>query len=131
MSVIQGKVIERGNSTVLAEIKARFSNALRMLVQADISTITYSVYNEAGDVVSGHDEVSLTVSDIILDTPITATTDESWTLGGSGYNFVHDLAADAFPSGDQVYRYEAELTYADGRTGWVIARLECQGVLTS
>ncbi len=131
MTMIIGTIDEDGNCSIMAEVKNRFSHVPRTIVQADLASITYTVFDGGGTPVSGHHAAVASIASLIIDTPITADIDPSWTLGGDGYNFCHDLAASAFPTGDTVYRYEALLTYTDGRVGWVRAQLTAENILTS
>ena len=86
------------------------------IVQADISTITYKLYDKtAGAVVSGHDNASLTVSAVIFDA---LQEDAIWTdvapTDTEGYNFRHALPGSSVATGDHKYEYVATLTTTAG-----------------
>lgn len=86
----------------------------RWLQQADITSITCAVFDE--DAAGTADTTAIatptvTISTSVLDTPVTSN--EIWTKGGPGYNFLHDLAYTNFPTGGNTYRVEYEVTLAD------------------
>ena len=86
------------------------------LLRANLSAITYWVYDVTTEgseaVVSGHNGVSLTISDVIFDTL------QGWHVDGVGHNFRKTLAATAFPTGGNKYRVEVKWTHTDGRIGF-------------
>jgi len=130
--IIKGTVVEDSGASVLAYVLAADGTRL---VQADVSSITYSVYSVSAagvaTVVSGHDAVSLTPSAIISDTLVTSTTDTRWPFTGTGYNWLHSLAYTAFPSAGVSYRYEAKVIETGGARYWVRGQWDCDGVFTS
>jgi len=77
------------------------------LVQADLTEIKYWAYS-GDEVVSGHDEVTLDVSDVIFDTL------QGWAKDSVGYNFRHNVAATAFPSGNVIGSIIYKFTNTDG-----------------
>lgn len=112
---------EDGTATVLARVTARngsgaatgVSGEGNWVEQADISTITYKLFNLDGDTPSTAIESgSLTVSDIIIDTPVTSTA--IWTKDDVGYNFLHDISNSFFPTPNARYRMEYEITLTGG-----------------
>lgn len=129
--IITGKIVEDSGATVLARVLAADGD---LLTAADVSSITYSVYevSAAGvaTVVSGHNAVSLTPADIIS-AAVTSTTDARWTYTGAGYNWKHSLAYTAFPTPGVTYRYEARVIETGGARYWVRGQFDCDGVLTS
>jgi len=71
------------------------------ITQADVATVTYTVseIDQAGNLepVTGHEDVSLTVADVIFDQ---LQTGPPWDQDAIGYNFRHTIdisEADAFP----------------------------------
>lgn len=118
--VIEVKVHEDGSLALLGYV-TKF-RALPIL-QADISTITYTITDVVtGSAISGHDNQSLTVSAVIYDTLQDSDDDASWDLV-SGYNFRHVLGPTAVPSVGP-YQYEAKITMTDGGVGWVKFRFK-------
>jgi len=80
------------------------------LQQADISSITYQITQlEAPTTVTFSG--TLTVSTVIDDTP---ADDNVWTEDGTGYNFVHDIAASNFPESGVVVLIEYTVTLSGG-----------------
>lgn len=113
---------EDGSATVLGRITARDGSGSatgvdgegNWLEQADIDTITYKVFDRDSDtpdtpVVA---ETSLTVADVMLDTPV--TTAVIWTKDTTGYNFIHDIAASVFTTGGHQYEVEYKVTTTGG-----------------
>ncbi len=89
--------------------------------QADLSAITYSVFEldpclpDQLAVVAGHDEVALTVSDVVFDT---LQTGGLWTVDAIGFNFRHEIdvsSEEAFPKAGAVYQVRYELTPTSGQ----------------
>ena len=70
------------------------------ITQADITTITRNIYAR-GTLVG--EATDIVVADSVFDT---LQTDARWTSDSTGYNFRDDLEAEAFPTGDTVYRVE-------------------------
>lgn len=87
------------------------------LVQADIASIVYSVYDITTDgaesVVAGHNAQSLSAASVIFDSL------QGWHVDGVGHNFRTTIAATAFPTGGNKYRIEVKVTHVDGRVGHV------------
>jgi len=78
-------------------------------VQADISSIAYSVYDL--DDTSSPSTGTLTVSNVVYDT---LQTDVRWTKDSTGYNFGWSAPASLFATGDRVYEVEVACTPASG-----------------
>lgn len=95
---------------------ANGSNNSVLVTQASVSSIAYAVTDLTdGDVaaVSG----ALVVADAIFNTLQTGTI---WTEDSTGFNFLHQLPANAIP--EQEHRYEARytMTLTDGtKKSWV------------
>jgi len=89
--------------------------------QADVTAVKYSVFEidpcrpDNLTVVAGHDNVSLSVSQVIYDT---LQTGGLWTVDSTGYNFRHEInvsSAEAFPKAGAQYQVRYELTPAAGQ----------------
>ena len=77
-----------------------------MSVQADVSTITYSIYPT--DSTTAHTTAtSLTVATVIFDT---LQTDARWTKDITGYNWRHDVAATVLVDPTKDYQIEYKVT---------------------
>ena len=93
------------------EYKARWlDSAGSLLQQADVSAITYRVYDThtGQQSATGTPVVSASVYD-------TAQTDSDWPYD-SGFNLKFTLPGTSFPSGNRLYQVEVLLTLADGNT---------------
>ena len=112
---------EDGDATALGRITARDGSGIatgvdgegNWLQQADISTITCKVFDL--DSTTPDTEIAtptVTVATHVLDSPV--TTNVIWTLDSTGYNFLHDLAASNFPTGDRTYLVEYKVTLSGG-----------------
>ena len=99
--------------------------------QADLSTITYRVFDETDsnvEVTAGAQSVTIATS--LADTPVTGTS-ALWDRDPTGYNFTHNLPATCFPTGGHLYRVEYKFTFADGSIGWGVIRGRAEQVLSS
>ena len=83
------------------------------IVQADLSSIAYSVFNTSLDptdagytVVDGQ---SMTISSVIFDT---LQTDNGWSVDTTGYNFKFTFDDDVFTNGNTTYRVEVTMSQA-------------------
>lgn len=121
MSTFEVKWQEDGSATALARIAARNGSGSatgvdgegNWLQQADISTITFKVFDLDSDTPGTATESgSVTIVTSVLDTPVTAQT--IWTKDTTGYNFLHDLPATYFPSGNRRYQVEYKVTLTGG-----------------
>jgi len=105
MSIDTQVVYEDSAFSVLARIHANGTN----VVQADVSTITYSIYPTDSD--TAHTTAtSLTVATVIYDT---LQTDARWTKDITGYNWRHDVAATVLVDPADDYQIEYKVTMAD------------------
>lgn len=91
------------------------------IVQADISTITYSIFllddqeADSRTAVAEHQDVDVAVADTIFDT---LQTDGRWTEDATGYNFRHtvDVSSNAaFAVAGRRYLIEYKLTPGSGQ----------------
>lgn len=80
---------------------------------ADISTITYAVYDVSEADAAIIAATSVTVADVVLDPPVTSTA--LWSGNAVGYNFKHRIPKTAFPE-NHVYRIEYTFTPTAGAT---------------
>lgn len=125
----QGQVFKNGSATLLARIVGKDA---ANVAQADISSAVYSIYlldeddPDSRTVVSGHDEASLAVADIIYDT---LQTDAIWSVDATGYNFSHvvDVSTDtAFEIAGRDYLVEFTLTPVTGQV--IIVRFKVRAI---
>lgn len=85
------------------------------IMQADLSSITYSIFNtnldptDAGYTVV--DESGLTISSVIFDT---LQTDNGWSPDTTGYNFKMTIGDDVFTTGNT--NYLVEITFNQSST---------------
>ncbi len=112
---------EDSDATVLGRITARNGTGTvtgvrgegNWLKQADVESITWKMFDLNSD--TPDTEISsgtLTVSDVVLDTPVSANT--IWTKDSVGYNFIHDVAAANFLTGNHNYSLEYTVTLVGG-----------------
>lgn len=112
---------EDSTATVLGRITARNGTGTatgvrgegNWIEQVDVDTITWKMFDLSSD--SPDAEISsgeLTVSAVVLDIPISANT--IWTKDSVGYNFLHDVAASNFPTGNHNYRLEYTVILVGG-----------------
>jgi hypothetical protein len=115
---IYGTAFKNGTAVLLARIVNSDGDEVQ---QADVSTVKYSVFEidpcqpDNLTVVAGHDDVSLTVSDVIYDS---LQTGGLWTVDSTGYNFRHEInvtSAEAFPKAGAQYQVRYELTPSAGQ----------------
>lgn len=78
--------------------------------QADVSTVTYEMFDLDAPT-TAYASGTLVVATVIDDTP---TDDNVWTKDGTGYNFVHDIAASNFTDSGSIVRIEYTVTLAGG-----------------
>lgn len=80
------------------------------MVQADVDTIEYAVYNDdTRELVQTL--TALTVANVVFDT---LQTDERWTVDTDGYNFRHDVSHSLLTDPDITYRIEYKITLDGG-----------------
>ena len=118
---------EDSTATVLARVTARNGSGSatgvagegNWLQIADVSSITMNTFDvDSATPDTVVDTAALTVASVILDSPVTATT--IWTKDTTGYNFIHDLSAGYFPTGNRRYDVEYIFTLAGGEVFHVI-----------
>lgn len=88
-------------------------NAGAAIVQADISSIVYSVFDKS-DLSTATATGTLTVSSVIFDTLQTPSLDACWSKDSTGYNFGWNVPATIFATGDKTYRIEVKITPVSG-----------------
>lgn len=129
---------EDGSATVLGRLTARNGTGAatgvagegNWLKQADVSTITCAVYDlDSATPSTAISTPTVTVSSAVLDTPVTTTV--LWTVDTTGYNFIHDLAATAFPTGSRRYSVEYKVTLTGGAVLWGVYEGQARPVRTS
>jgi hypothetical protein len=95
---IDGSAFKNGSAILLARIVGENGGCVR---QSGISTIAYSIYlldDQDADlrtVVAGHENVALTIADVLYDT---LQHDIIWTVDDVGYNFRHVLDVSTHPA---------------------------------
>jgi len=120
--VIRGSAYEDGGASIMARITGTDG---ANITQADVSTITCTVYDSSGTSVA---TPTVTVATSVFDT---LQTDSRWSVDTTGYNFRFDVAATVMSSGNETYRYEFKFTPASGEVYWVVAEIYCYPVSTS
>ena len=124
----QGQVFKKGTATLMARIRG---DDAEDIVRADVSTITYSIYQldendpDARAAVTGHEDASVTVNSVVFDT---LQTDDRWTADSTGYNFRHTIPIstyEAFAAAGVHYLVEYTVTPATGQKIIVRYDLEC------
>jgi hypothetical protein len=121
---------EDGSATALARLTARHGTGTatgingegKWVKRADLASVSYRVFNETTNAEVTAGAQSLTVADVVVDTPVTSQ--EIWTQDTTGYNFLHDLPPTSFPDGGHIYRVEYKFTFANGAIGWGVIRGE-------
>jgi hypothetical protein len=125
---------EDGDCTVLARVVARNGSGAATGVDgegnwievADLTSITCKVFDLSSSTPDTPITTpTVTIADAIKDPPVTSAT--LWTEDDTGYNFLHDLAASNFPTGD--HRYLVEYTFT--LTGGGVFHLVLDGVARS
>jgi hypothetical protein len=120
---IFGTTMKNGTATLMARI---VGHDAALATPDDIASVDYSIYllddddPDARSAVTGHDEVSLTVADVLF---TSLQTDDRWTVDTTGYNFRHtiDISSNqAFTIAGRRYLVEYRLTPDEGQV--IIAR---------
>ena len=119
---ITGAAYEDGGTSIMARITGLDG---ANIVQADVSTITCTVFDAAGSSVS---TPTVTVSTSVFDT---LQTDSRWSADSTGYNFRFDGAASVMTAPGERYRFEFKFTPASGAVYWVVATVTARPILTS
>jgi hypothetical protein len=116
-AMLHDTVVHGGTRTVLARVMTWGAEADVPIVQADITAITYSIWDATEaewSEVAGHQDQPVTVADAVFNTP---QVDSRWTKDATGYNFRHTPPVGAtppFPEPDRDYRLYYTFTPADG-----------------
>lgn len=131
--VIEANWVEDSNGYVMAYVLAADGTALQA---ADVASLTYSVMEQdptdgTWSAVVGHNAQGLTpVSTYIFDTPKNVSDDPRWNLSG-GYNFLHNIAYTAFPTGGRMYRYECKVIEIGGAHYFIVATGQAAAIASS
>ena len=121
--VIQVTWMEDSTNTVLGRVVARDGTGSatgvngegNWIKKADLSSITCSVFDlSSAAPTTAITTPTVTISTDILDTPVTSNV--IWTEDKTGYNFLIDLAAANFPTGEHVYSVRFTFTTTGGDT---------------
>jgi hypothetical protein len=113
-----GTAFKNGTAVLMARL---VDSAGQNVQQSGVASIGYSIYEldpcrpDNLLPVSGHDDVSLTVSDVIFDA---LQTGGLWTVDAIGYNFRHEIdvgTSEAFPKAGVQYQVRYELTPTTGQ----------------
>ncbi len=124
---IYGKAFRNGSATLMARVVGSNGAAV---TRTDIASARYSVYllddqdADGRQAVAGHDNVSLTVANVIFNG---LQTDALWTVDSIGYNFRHvvDVSANqAFTVAGRRFLVEFELTPGAGQVILVRFRVD-------
>lgn len=117
-TLIETRWVEDGSAVVMMRLVGKDGTGTAItgegkpFKQADISTITYGVYDITGAAAVVAAGTSITVSAVIFDT---LQTDSFWTVDSTnGYNFLHTIAASSFPTGNSEYAVEYTFTLTGG-----------------
>ena len=113
VSDILGNVYENGTFTGMARVE-KWDGSL--LTQSTTTSIHYTIYNTADNSIpSGHNNVSLTVSDCVYNT---LQTNAIWSADDTGYNFAFtpDVSSNnAFTGVGNVYLVVATIQPTTGQ----------------
>ncbi len=110
---IHAVVFRNATATFMARVENSSGQAIN---QASVASILYTVYELAKDdptvltPVTGHQNVALTVTDVVYDM---LQLDSAWTVDTVGYNFRHELDVsqnEAFANAGAIYQMRYELT---------------------
>ncbi len=125
---IQGTAFQNATAAFLARVE---DSSGSQLTQANVSAVSYTVSevdNDCGDrspAVVGHENVSLSKTDVVYNT---LQTDTTWTVDAIGYNFRHELDVsqhEAFAKVGQVYQVRFEVTPTSGQKIVFRFRVRC------
>ena len=127
----QGHAFENGSSIFLAQIRDKATGNL--LSPNRITAIRYTVYRldssdpEIKSVISGHEQVSLSIGEVFFAIP---KTDGLWDHDDIGYNFKHEPIVSLhpiFPIAGRHYQIEYRITL-DDHPNEVIVRYRVQAI---
>lgn len=122
---IVGTVFKNDSVILMARVLGEDAAAV---TQVDIASALYTLSllddddPDVATVVSGHEDVDVTVSGLIFDS---LQTDALWSVDTTGYNFKHVLdvsANQAFGEAGRRYRVRFELTPVSGQV--IVVRFE-------
>ena len=125
---IDGRIFKNSTGQLMARV---VGDANAAVAQADIASIVYSVYTldpddpDDQEVIDGHEDVALTVADVVFDS---LQTDSRWTVDSTGYNFRFEIdvsSDEAFPVRGDVYLVRAELKPTSGQVIVVEWKIKC------
>lgn len=105
-TIEQGAVFAGGVAVLLSRVVGLDGTPI---TQASLSSITLDVWPDGHPDVFTIDSEDIPVADVVFDT--LQTNDPRWTGDDEGYNFAHQIAADAFP--DPGKRYIVRYTLVD------------------
>jgi hypothetical protein len=91
-------------------LMGRYTNDGTNIVQADISSIAYKLFDKAAPTVLITSD-TLTVSTVVFDT---LQTDSRWDVDTIGYNFRWDVPSTLLTAGGTNYRVELKFTATSG-----------------
>lgn len=129
---------EDGSATALARVTARdatgaatgISGEGKWIKQADLSSITCAIYDLSSSTPdTATSTPTVTISSAIIDTPVTDGV--IWDVDSTGYNFLFDFAATAFPTGNHRYRIEFKFTTTGSAVLWLVYEGVALAVRTS
>lgn len=109
----KGTVWQNGGASFLARIRAATGS---YITQAGVSSIGCIVKDLTLDATTTIITPTITVASVVFDT---LQTGAAWSIDSTGYNFKHDIAATAFPSGNHFYVVEYKFTPAAGEVFFV------------
>ena len=118
--VKRSTAFEDSGHSIMARVTG---NAATNIVQADITSIAYTVH----DGKTGEQTVSSTLSKstVVFDT---LQTDARWTEDTTGYNFRYDIPASELPNGDRTYRFEIVFDPTSGEDFSVVRDVDVIGL---
>lgn len=125
---VKGKVFRHGSAVMMARVVNSLGQNLN---RASVSTIEYTVYELTTSdptglsAVTGHNDVTLVVGDVIYDT---LQNDDSWNVDEVGFNFRHEIDVstnEAFPDAGKVYQVRYELMPVTGQKTVFRFQLRC------
>lgn len=125
--VVYGRLTARDGSGSATGV----SGEGKWIQQADLSTLTWKAFtsSDGGTTWSEVTSASLTVSDVVINTPVTTNVD--WTRDTVGYNFRHTIASTVFTTGGVLGRVEYKATTTGGAVIWGVGQGPVRKVETS
>ncbi len=136
-NIINGYADEDGGATLYGRVTARDGTGTsvtgegKCLKQADLSTITFAVYDLSDSTHTAVATGSLPITDVIFDTLKTVSDDPAWRGDSTGFNFRYDAPATWFPNGNRQYQVEVKFTTTGGVAAWGKWRPRVEDTLTS